>query len=177
MFVLQGIIMWIVSVCLVAAQNGSAAERLTGWDFSGIVIWVAGFLFESVSDGRLARFKRNPENQGRVLDRGLWRYTRHPNYFGEVLVWWGYYLLAVAAGVGGLCQSHRYDRPHPPGVGCHAPEKRQAQTKPDYQDYVESTSVFVPWRSKRPRALVENDEGANTGLPSEGVRGAGSVLV
>ncbi len=101
-FVLQGIIMWIVSVCLVAAQNGSAAERLTGWDFAGIVIWLAGFLFESVSDGQLARFKRNPENQGRVLDRGLWRYTRHPNYFGEVLVWWGYYLLAVAAGVGGL---------------------------------------------------------------------------
>ncbi|OPZ77515.1 MAG: 3-oxo-5-alpha-steroid 4-dehydrogenase [Actinobacteria bacterium ADurb.Bin444] len=163
-FVLQGITMWIVSVCLVAAQNGSAAERLTGWDFAGIVIWLAGFLFESVSDGQLARFKRNPENQGRVLDRGLWRYTRHPNYFGEVLVWWGYYLLAVAAGgwwtfFSPIVMTVLILRVS----GVTRLEKRQAQTKPDYQDYVESTSVFVPWRSKRPRALVENDEGGEYG--------------
>ncbi len=157
-FILQGVLMWIVSVCLVAAQNGASAEQLTGWDIAGLVVWVVGFLFESVGDWQLARFKRNPENRGRVMDRGLWRYTRHPNYFGEVAMWWGYYLVAVAAGgwwsfFSPILMTLLILRVS----GVTLLEKHQTQTKPGYQEYIETTSAFIPWFPKKRRAVSEDE--------------------
>src|SRR6185369_10860477 len=81
---------------LLAALASSAS--LNALDGVGVVLFVTGFLFETIGDWQLARFKARPENHRRVLDSGLWRYTRHPNYFGEFCVWWGFYVIALAAG-------------------------------------------------------------------------------
>jgi steroid 5-alpha reductase family enzyme len=92
-FVLQGALMWIISLPF---QVGIV--RIQEWNVLatvGVVLYAVGVFFEAVGDYQLARFKANPGNKGRVMDKGLWRYTRHPNYFGDFLVWWGFYLLAA----------------------------------------------------------------------------------
>ena len=94
-FGLQGMLMWIVSWPLQLGQQSAAA--LNWLDVLGVVLWTVGWLFETVGDWQLARFKRQSQHAGQVMDRGLWRYTRHPNYFGDFLVWWGFYLMAVAS--------------------------------------------------------------------------------
>ena len=86
-FLLQGALVWIVSLPVqVAAGRGEPLGRL---DWAGAAVWAVGLFFEAVGDRQLARFKADPANRGTVMDRGLWRYTRHPNYFGDFLVWWG----------------------------------------------------------------------------------------
>lgn len=90
-FGLQGALAWFISLPLLAAVTGSASVNI--FDFLGVGLWLLGMVFETVGDWQLARFKRQPENAGKVMDRGLWRYTRHPNYFGDFCIWWGYYLL------------------------------------------------------------------------------------
>lgn len=97
-FILQGLILWFVSLPLQAAILADD-PRPIGWlDGAGALLWFVGLVFESVGDWQLARFKANRANAGRVLDQGLWRYTRHPNYFGDFCVWWGLYLIAAAGG-------------------------------------------------------------------------------
>ena len=94
--------MWIVSLPLQVAQRGAASpQRSAGSTHSASALWLVGMFFESVGDAQLARFKADPANAGRVMDRGLWRYTRHPNYFGDCVVWWG--LFAIALGGAGRC--------------------------------------------------------------------------
>ena len=94
-FLLQGLILLIISypVLLVNRSDGTG---LTALDLIGVLLWGVGFLFESVSDYQLVRFKRNPENKGRIMTGGLWQYSRHPNYFGESLLWWGIYVIALS---------------------------------------------------------------------------------
>lgn len=97
-FLLQAVILWFVSLPL---QIAAAVDRNTplNWlDAAGIMLWGVGFLFEAVGDWQLARFKSDPCNAGKVLDSGLWRYTRHPNYFGDFCVWWGIYLISASSG-------------------------------------------------------------------------------
>ena len=95
-FWLQGLIMWLVAFPIQTAQFGAAS---LGWiDAIGASVWAVGWLFESIGDLQLARFKADPVNRGKVMDRGLWRYTRHPNYFGDFLVWWGLYCIAAVGG-------------------------------------------------------------------------------
>ncbi len=99
-FWLQGLIMWVVAVPIQTAHFGTAP---LGWlDGAGTLLWSVGWFFESVGDWQLARFKASEDNRGKIMDRGLWRYTRHPNYFGDCLVWWGLYSIAAGAGDGGL---------------------------------------------------------------------------
>jgi len=95
-FALQGVLAWIVSLPLLAAIASSRSIGLL--DYCGILLWAVGLAFESIGDWQLARFKSLPANGAEVMDRGLWRYTRHPNYFGDCCVWWGLYLSALAAG-------------------------------------------------------------------------------
>lgn len=97
-FLLQGAILWFVALPLQVAAVRDLPREVSFVDALGTVLWSVGFLFESVGDWQLARFKADPANAGKVLDRGLWRYTRHPNYFGDCCVWWGLYLIAAAAG-------------------------------------------------------------------------------
>jgi steroid 5-alpha reductase family enzyme len=146
-FGVQGVLAWIVSLPLLAAL---ASDRPLGWlDYAGILLWAFGFLFETVGDWQLARFKRRRINRGRVLDTGLWRYTRHPNYFGEFCLWWGFYLIALSAGawwavVSPLLMSLLLLKVS----GVALLEKDIRARRPAYRDYVERTPAFFPWRPR-----------------------------
>jgi steroid 5-alpha reductase family enzyme len=92
----QAVLAWIASLPLSASILSQAP---LGWlDYAAVVLWLIGFFFETVGDQQLADFRENPRNADRVLDRGLWRYSRHPNYFGELCIWWSFWLAALAAG-------------------------------------------------------------------------------
>ncbi|MDV7392590.1 DUF1295 domain-containing protein, partial [Arthrospira platensis SPKY1] len=95
-FGLQGVLAWIISLPLLAAIHANAP--LDWLAYLGVLVWLVGMAFEAGGDWQLARFKADPAHRGKVLDSGLWRYTRHPNYFGNALVWWGFFLLALSAG-------------------------------------------------------------------------------
>jgi steroid 5-alpha reductase family enzyme len=144
-FALQGVLMWIVALPLQTA-TGSGNTPVTLITI-GFLLWATGFIFESVGDWQLARFKSDPDNEGRVMDRGLWRYTRHPNYFGDFLVWWGFYFLALASGapvwsiVGPLVMSLLLLRIS----GVTLLEKSLKRRRPGYAAYVARTSPFFPW--------------------------------
>ncbi len=144
-YLLQGALMWIISVPLLGAQAQAPRSHLVWLDYIGLVIWAIGFFFEAMGDWQLARFKADPANQGQVLDRGVWRYTRHPNYFGDATQWWGFYLIALAAGawwsifapiiMTGLLLKVS---------GVALLEKTLKDTKPQYADYIARTSAFFP---------------------------------
>jgi steroid 5-alpha reductase family enzyme len=149
-FLLQGALMWVISLPVqVAAPQ---PDRLGALDVLGGAVWAVGLFFESVSDGQLARFKRDPANAGKVMDRGLWRYTRHPNYFGDLLVWWGIYLVALSTGVAWwtivspLVMSTLLVR-----VSGKRLLERQTRKRPGYEDYVSRTSGFFPLPPRRSR--------------------------
>jgi steroid 5-alpha reductase family enzyme len=149
-FLLQGLLMWIISVPLLAAQVRGTPATLTLLDGVGIVVWTIGFFFEAVGDFQMARFKADPSNKGKVLDRGVWRYTRHPNYFGDAAQWWGFYLIAAAAGgfwtiYSPILMTLLLLRVS----GVALLEKTLKETKPQYAAYVASTSAFVPWFPRR----------------------------
>ena len=97
-FWLQGVIMWFVSLPVQAGMFAAAGEPLGLLDGLGFLVWLIGFAFETVGDYQMARFKSDPGNQGKVMDRGLWGLTRHPNYFGDFMVWWGVYLVCPVGG-------------------------------------------------------------------------------
>jgi steroid 5-alpha reductase family enzyme len=97
-FLLQAVVAWIVSLPIYFAIISLAPSSLTMLDYLGILLFVCGLVVESVGDEQLRRFRANRVNRGKVLDTGLWRYTRHPNYFGEALLWWGFGLIGVATG-------------------------------------------------------------------------------
>jgi len=143
-FLLQGVVMLVVSLPLQAAVR--ADRPLNVLDAFGAAIWLVGLIFESVGDWQLARFKSQPDNRGQVLDHGLWRYTRHPNYFGDFLVWWGLFLVAAAGGgwwtvVSPLVMSVLLMKVS----GVALLEKDIHQRRPDYAEYVRRTSPFFPW--------------------------------
>ena len=99
-FGLQAAVMWVVSLPVQVGMVPDEPGSIGGVEYLGVALWAVGLFFESVGDYQLARFKADPDNQGKVMDRGLWRYTRHPNYFGDFCVWWGIWLVAAATGVG-----------------------------------------------------------------------------
>ncbi len=146
-FLLQGVIAWIVSLPVQAAIDADTPARLTALDVLGVLVWTAGFLFETIGDWQLARFKDDPRNRGRLLDRGLWRYTRHPNYFGDALQWWGLWLFAAATGawwtaVGPALMTFLLMRVS----GVTLLEKRLRSSKPEYEEYCRRTSAFIPMK-------------------------------
>ncbi|MEO1260867.1 MAG: DUF1295 domain-containing protein [Bacteroidota bacterium] len=148
-FVLQGIILWIVSSAFVPALLAKGSIQV--FDVLGIALWSIGLFFEAVGDYQLMRFKKNPENKGKVLNKGVWRYTRHPNYFGDALLWWGFFCFALA---------------HLNGwwfvfspifmtflllkiSGVAMLERTLKKTKPKYAEYIRKTSAFIPMPPKK----------------------------
>jgi steroid 5-alpha reductase family enzyme len=150
-FLLQGILMWIIATPLLRAQISATPAQLTFLDYLAILVWLVGFFFEAAGDWQLAKFKANPANKGKVLNTGVWRYTRHPNYFGDAAQWWAYYLIALAAGgwwtiFSPLLMTLLLMRVS----GVTLLEKTLHDTKPGYKEYAESTSEFIPWFPKSP---------------------------
>lgn len=142
-FGFQALLAWVISLPLAGAVAGDSPLGLL--DAIGVAVWVVGFFFESVGDWQLARFKADPTNAGQVMDRGLWRYTRHPNYFGDFCVWWGLYLLALSAGawwsiVGPLIMSFLLLR----FSGVRLLERDIGERRPAYAEYVRRTNAFFP---------------------------------
>ena len=145
-FFLQGVILWIVAIPILAAQTGPHPEYFTWLDIIALLIWLVGFFFETVGDWQLAQFKGNSTNRGKVLNTGVWRYTRHPNYFGDAAQWWAYYLVAVAAGgwwtiFSPILMTMLLLRVS----GVTLLEKTLNKEKPGYKEYMENTSEFIPW--------------------------------
>ncbi len=152
-FLLQGLLLWLISMPILAAQSAEDPDRLTVVDLLGTLVWGIGFTFEAVGDWQLARFKADSANRGKVMRSGLWAYTRHPNYFGDATAWWGFFIIAAGTTNGYLT----FFSPLLMTVlllrvsGVALLERTQAQTKPEYRDYIESTSVFLPWFPRRRR--------------------------
>lgn len=149
-FLPQAFLAWLV--CLPVQLGQVAIEpAIGGVGWTGAVLAVVGIGFESLGDAQLAAFRQDPKNKGKVLDTGLWRYTRHPNYFGDACVWWGLWLIAAEttpglfAIAGPLFLTFTLTRWS--GIGI--TEKATSKTKPAYADYVRRTSAFVPWPPKR----------------------------
>lgn len=144
-FLLQGAILWIVSLPVQVTIAGASTRPLGLLDFFGVIVWCVGFFFETVGDYQLARFRKDPGNSGRVMDQGLWRYTRHPNYFGDFCVWWGLYLISVSAGgswtvFSPLLMSFLLLKVS----GVSLLEKTVTTRRPAYADYQARTSAFFP---------------------------------
>lgn len=149
-FLLQGILIMLVSLPLASAHIHSQSDGLNWIDYAGILVWTVGFIFEAGGDFQLARFKKNPANKGKVLDKGFWKYTRHPNYFGDSSVWWAYALFSIAAGsywpiAGSVLMTLLIIKVS----GVALLEKTLSSKKPEYQEYIRKTSAFIPWVPKK----------------------------
>lgn len=151
-FGLQAVLQWFVSLPLQIAQLAPGTRPLGALDALGVALFATGLFFETVGDVQLARFKADPANRGRVMDQGLWRYTRHPNYFGDCLVWWGLFAIAAATPAGWLTIASpllmTFLLLRVSGVALL--ERSLVRTRPAYRDYIERTSAFFP-RPPRPR--------------------------
>lgn len=148
-FALQAVLAWVVSSLVLSAVLN---PRPWSWlDSLGVIVIVAGALFEAVADWQLARFKSDPAHKGKVMDQGLWRYSRHPNYFGEFCVWWGFYLVALSA------QGWWWAIASPVLMtvlllkvsGVALQEKDIAERRPGYRDYIARTNAFFPGARRR----------------------------
>lgn len=144
-FGLQGLLTAVISLPLQVGINGTGS--LNAVSCLGVALWLIGLTFESVGDYQLARFKAHVSNQGKVMNRGLWRYTRHPNYFGDFLVWWGFFLVAAEPAswwwtiIGPLLMSFLLIRVS----GVRLLESSLRSRIDGYEHYVRTTSAFLPW--------------------------------
>jgi len=144
-FALQGILLWIIATPLLAVQATSNVTSLTLLDYIGSVVWTIGFLFEAVGDYQLAGFKSNPLNTGKVMTTGVWRYTRHPNYFGDTVQWWGFYILAAASGSWWTVLSPAIMTILLLRISGVTLLERTMKTRPGYEEYMRTTNAFLPW--------------------------------
>ena len=145
-FLLQALFMWVISLVLQFGQLSSVPNRFTWLDVFGVGIWSIGFIFESIGDWQLSHFKADPANKGKVMDKGLWAYTRHPNYFGECLIWWGFFFIT-------LSNPNNWWTVISPLIitivllkmtGIPLTEETIVKTRPGYEDYIRRTSAFIP---------------------------------
>jgi steroid 5-alpha reductase family enzyme len=144
-FLLQGGLLWTVSLPLQAGAALGAERPIGPLDVAGVALFAVGLAFEAVGDAQLSRFLADPGNRGKVMETGLWRYTRHPNYFGDALVWWGLGLVGAASGawwclVGPALMTFLLVRVS----GVSLLEKDIAGRRPEYVAYVRRTSPFLP---------------------------------
>ena len=144
-FMLQAVLMWFISLTFQSGMFHSGLSEIGFVGGLGVVVWVVGFAFESIGDFQMAQFKSNPDNAGKVMNRGLWRYTRHPNYFGDFCVWWGLFLIAFNA--------HSWWTFVCPALmsfflmkvsGVAMLESDIADRRPDYDAYKKTTIAFFP---------------------------------
>ncbi len=151
-YLTQGLMMWFISLPVQVAAFETSPLGILAW--AGVALWVVGFVFETVGDRQLQQFRDDPSNKGEVLDTGLWRYTRHPNYFGDACVWWGLSLIAFSAwpGVLTILSPMVMTWLLANGTGKPLLEKGMSSRRPGYDDYVRRTSGFIPLPPKRSTA-------------------------
>ncbi len=146
-FLLQGTLMFLISVPLIHTQSIATPPQIGVLEIVGILLWAIGFFFEAVGDFQLEQFKKNPQNKGKLLNTGVWRFTRHPNYFGDSAQWWGFYLIAAGSSFGFLTIFSpiimTYFLIKVSGVAML--EKSMADRKPGYREYMQTTNAFIPW--------------------------------
>ena len=148
-FLLQGVLIMIVSLPLLGINSSANSGNLKALDYIGIAVWLIGFTFEAGGDFQLARFKKDIANKGKVLNTGFWKYTRHPNYFGDSAVWWAYAIFSIAAGsywqiIGSIVMTLLIIKIS----GVSLLEKTLNHTKPQYREYIQKTNSFFPWFPK-----------------------------
>ena len=153
-YLLQGVLIWLISLPVQLAQYSHGDTLLGGTELAswvGVALWLIGMVFESVGDAQLARFRADPATNGQVMNRGLWRYTRHPNYFGDACVWWGLTLLAFHYPVGiiALLSAAAMTFLLTRGSGARLLESTISQRRPGYADYISRTSGFFPLPPRR----------------------------
>jgi steroid 5-alpha reductase family enzyme len=150
-FALQAVLIWIVSAPLQYAVGMHAPLGVL--DYAGAILAAAGLAIEAVADRQLTRFRADTGNSGKVMDRGLWSWSRHPNYFGDALMWWGFFLLGLGA-------SHAWWMLLSPVAmtvlllrisGVALLEETIVERRPGYADYIWRTSAFVPWPPRNRR--------------------------
>jgi steroid 5-alpha reductase family enzyme len=146
-FATQAVGTTLIGLPALVALYAAVPSTLTLWDYAGALVWFAGFAFEAVADYQLAVFKREQDGGARVLDYGLWAYSRHPNYFGDAVMWWGVWMVAMATGIGGptvvapLLMTYLLVKVS----GVPMVESRSKVSRdPLYAEYVRRTSAFVP---------------------------------
>lgn len=149
-FLLQGALIMFISLPLLGVNIETDSNALNGLDYLGVFFFIIGFIFEVGGDLQLARFKNNPENSGKVLNKGFWAYTRHPNYFGDSVVWWAFALFSLSAGsywtcIGSIAMTFLIIRVS----GVSLLEKSLSDTKPKYHEYIRKTNSFFPWFPKK----------------------------
>jgi steroid 5-alpha reductase family enzyme len=150
-FLTQGLLLWTIALVCQAGQLSRIPDTFVLLDVLGFLVWTTGFCFEAVADRQLQRFKADPSNKGKVMDRGLWGYSRHPNYFGESLIWWGLFLITMAD------PQNVWTVISPVTItflllkvsGVSLLEKTIKERRPEYVDYVKRTPAFVPWFPKK----------------------------
>jgi len=147
-YMLQGKLLFLIALPVLVINNNLGGD-VNILAMLGIVVWIIGFFFEVVGDSQLARFIKNKDNKGKLMTTGLWRYTRHPNYFGEVTLWWGIWLVALsvpygwATVIGPLTITTLILKVS----GIPMLEKKMTE-HPDFAEYKKRTSVFIPWFRK-----------------------------
>lgn len=145
-FALQGVLQWVVALPLQLGQLRPGPASLGVFDALGVALFATGLFFETVGDAQLARFKADPRNAGRVMDRGLWRTTRHPNYFGDFLAWWGIFVVTLAtplwplAAIGPAVMTFLLLRVS----GVALLERSIGRRRPGYAEYARRTNAFFP---------------------------------
>jgi steroid 5-alpha reductase family enzyme len=150
-FLLQSLFLWAISLSLQYGAASKTPAMITWLDLCGLSLWMVGFVFEAVGDWQLAAFKSNPANKGKVMDRGLWAYTRHPNYFGECLMWWGIFVIAFST-------PNSWWTVLSPLIitavllkmtGIPLTERTIVAHRPGYKEYIQRTPAFIPWFPKK----------------------------
>lgn len=150
-FLLQGVMLWLVSLPIQLGMFADSGDSIGIGATLGLALAALGFLFESIGDYQMAAFRADPANRGQVMDRGLWRYTRHPNYFGDACVFWGLWFVAMDAGApwwsiaGPLLLNWTLLR----WSGAALLERRMKRSRPGYEDYIARTSSFIPWPPRK----------------------------
>ena len=150
-FWLQGVLLWVISLALQSGISSAAPFRWTWQDGLGLLVWMVGFVFETTADWQLAQFKKDPLKKGKVMNRGLWKYSRHPNYFGESLIWWGFFIIALSS------PASWWTIISPATItfllirvsGVRLLEKTIQNRRPEYASYIRNTSAFFPWFPKK----------------------------
>jgi len=148
-FMFQGLMMLVIGYPIILI-NAYPGRGLTFFDIIGLLVWITGFYFESVGDKQLAEFLKNPANKGKVIQSGLWKFTRHPNYFGEATMWWGIFILALSVPLGwtGIISPLTITTLLLFISGVPMLE-RQMMKNPEYREYAERTSKFFPLPPKK----------------------------